>query len=289
MSLISFLLTCVLGASIGFVVYSLFPKGEKQAQNFWENYKKGLVFRLDQLFLQDHIPKVGRYVLASTLTFLFFGFFLTFGFGWINLLFTLLFGVFGFFLVENVLKILVSNRLNKINHQIVDGLNLLANSLKSGLNVDQAIGVLVKEMPNPLSQEFNLVLSQKNIGLTLDEALEKLIERVPSEDLGVAMHSVLILRETGGDLAETFEVIATTIRERRKVTGKIQSLTAQGKMQGTILFLMPFAFGLMLYLLNPGYLEPMFTTQMGWIMILLMLILQTVGLLWILKIVKIEV
>ena len=140
-----------------------------------------------------------------------------------------------------------------------------------------------------MAQEFALVLSQEKLGLTLDEALEKMLERIPSEDLAIAIHSVLILRETGGDLSETFETIATTIRERRKVSGKIKSMTQQGKLQGLILLLLPFGLGAMLYVVNPPYIIPMVTTQLGWIMIFIMLIFQGVGALWIKKIVNIDV
>jgi tight adherence protein B len=110
-----------------------------------------------------------------------------------------------------------------------------------------------------------------------------------SDDLAIAIHSVLILRETGGDLSETFETIASTIRERRKVSGKIKSMTQQGKLQGLILLLLPFGLAAMLYVVNPPYIIPMVTTQLGWIMIFVMLIFQGVGALWIKKIVNIDV
>lgn len=165
----------------------------------------------------------------------------------------------------------------------------MANSLKSGLNLPQVIQVLVEEMPKPIADEFSLVLSQQKLGLTIDEAMEKMMNRVPSDDLAVALNSVLILRETGGDLAETFDTIANTIRERRKIEGKINAMTQQGRTQGLILILMPFALAALLYTVNPDFLRPLLTTQFGWMMIGLVLVLQLLGGLWMRKILTIDV
>ena len=237
------------------------------------------------------MPRKKMYIIIGSSTFgmALIGFVLTLGYGWINIIFTVTLGLIGYHSFRMWLRFFWERRIGVFNDQLVDALNLLANSLKSGLNLSQAIQVLVQESKNPMAQEFALVLSQEKLGLTLDEALEKMLERIPSEDLAIAIHSVLILRETGGDLSETFETIATTIRERRKVSGKIKSMTQQGKLQGLILLLLPFGLGAMLYVVNPPYIIPMVTTQLGWIMIFIMLIFQGVGALWIKKIVNIDV
>lgn len=237
------------------------------------------------------MPRKKMYIIIGSSTFgmALIGFVLTIGYGWINIIFTVTLGLIGYHSFRMWLRFFWERRIGVFNDQLVDALNLLANSLKSGLNLSQAIQVLVQESKNPMAQEFALVLSQEKLGLTLDEALEKMLERIPSEDLAIAIHSVLILRETGGDLSETFETIATTIRERRKVSGKIKSMTQQGKLQGLILLLLPFGLGAMLYVVNPPYIIPMVTTQLGWIMIFIMLIFQGVGALWIKKIVNIDV
>ncbi len=217
------------------------------------------------------------------------GLFLASGQGSVTFFITLLFGCFGYFLPRIFITLQWQRRLGLFDRQLIDGLNLMSNSIKSGLNLNQVIQTLVREMPTPLSQEFGLVLSQEKLGLTIDEALGKMAERLPSQDLRIAIHSILILRETGGDLSETFDVIASTIRERRKVDGKINAMTQQGKMQGLLLILMPFVLGLLLYVFNPGFLEPLFSSKPGWILIGVMLLFQTIGALWIKKIITIDI
>ncbi|HLG20631.1 MAG TPA: type II secretion system F family protein [Bdellovibrionota bacterium] len=243
----------------------------------------------ERMFQSVERPKVALYIVLSTLAMTYVGYAFSHGYGWITFFFTLLFSWMGWSLPRWWVTFRWKRRLRLFDAQLIDGLNLMANSLKSGLNLSQVIQVLVQEMPKPISQEFGLVLSQQKLGLTLDDALAKMLDRVPSEDLSVAIHSVLILRETGGDLSETFDVIASTIRERRKVDGKIKALTAQGKTQGLLLFFMPFALGTLLYFMNPDFLTPMFTTRLGWMMILLMLFFQIIGGLWLKKIVTIDV
>jgi tight adherence protein B len=153
----------------------------------------------------------------------------------------------------------------------------------------QIIQVVVDEMPNPLSQEFQLVLNQNHLGVGLDEAFKNMTDRLPTEDLSMAMSAILILRETGGDLSETFSTIATTIRERRKVEGRIRAIREQALFQSIILFIMPFGIALTMYVINPGYLTPLFTNKLGYLLIGIMLFMQLVGGLWLKKLVTIDV
>lgn len=228
-------------------------------------------------------------IVACTFVFGLGGFMLTRGQGWVQYLFTIGFGCAGFQVLKIYLNFKWEKRLQKFDEQLVDGLTLLSNSLKSGLNLTQGIQVLVTEMPNPISQEFGTVMSQEKLGRTIDEAFETMMERIPSEDLSIAINSILILRETGGDLSETFETISTTIRQRRKIEGKIKSMTAQGKTQGAILMLLPFVLMFAMYYLNPTYILPLIKTELGWIFIFIMLVFQTVGFFWMRKIIKIDV
>jgi tight adherence protein B len=153
----------------------------------------------------------------------------------------------------------------------------------------QILQVVVNEMRNPLAQEFQLILSEHHLGVSLDEALNNLTARVPTEDLSMAVNAILILRETGGDLSETFSVIAHTIRERRKVEGKIRAMREQALFQSIILFILPFAFALLMLWLVPGYLKPLFSNKWGYGLIAIMLGLQLAGGLWLKKIVTIDV
>ncbi len=165
----------------------------------------------------------------------------------------------------------------------------MSNAMRSGLNVPQALQLVSDELPNPISQEFGLVLSQNKLGVTLEEALSNLSVRMPHDDIEMFTTSINILKETGGNLAETFDSIAYTIREHIKVESKIAAMTAQGVLQGVIVVLMPFALGAILYSIDPQRISPMFTTIPGWIMLTIMISLQAIGGFMIWKIVKVRV
>ena len=117
---------------------------------------------------------------------------------------------------------LVNARIKKYRGQMVDALNLLSNGLRAGLSLPQSVGMVVDELPNPVAQEFNLILQQNKIGVPLEECFEDLIKRVPTEDNEMFVTSVNILRETGGNLAETFDTIAGVIRERVRLQQKLR-------------------------------------------------------------------
>jgi len=210
-----------------------------------------------------------------------------------NLFFACILGILAFMvgakLPQPFLKHLINRRLKTLSGQLVDGLTLMSNALKSGLSINQALSIVVEEMPDPLSQEFSLILSQNKVGVPLEDAFRNLAERAPLEDIEMFVSSVIILRETGGNLSETFDTISHTIRERNKVEGKISAMTQQGRVQGIIVAMMPFVLGFLIYAIDPEHIRPLFTHWAGYVCILIMLTLQTVGALAIKKIVNIRV
>jgi len=141
-----------------------------------------------------------------------------------------------------VIKIMEKKRVEKFAGQLVDGLMVISSALKGGLSLLQALEVLVEEMPPPISQEFGLILRENKIGLTLEESLRRLNGRLKLEELGLMINSVLVARETGGDLTKVFSRLATTIRDNRKLKENIRTLTLQGRLQGIIMSLLPFVF-----------------------------------------------
>lgn len=203
---------------------------------------------------------------------------------------------FGFFFValgwtlpRRFLSLMHKRRIKKFVIQMVDGLSLMSNGLRSGLNVPQALQIVTEELPNPISQEFSLVLSQNKLGVTLEDAMSNLSVRMSADDIEMFTTSVNILKETGGNLAETFDTISVTIRERIKVESKIAAMVSQGVMQGVIVVLLPFALAGVLYAIDPERIAPMFTTIPGWALLLLMMTLQFLGGFTIWKIVQIRV
>ncbi len=195
----------------------------------------------------------------------------------------------GWSLPRKTLNWMWRRRVRQFDEQMLDGLTFLSNSLKSGLSLLQAVDMIVQELPNPLSQEWALVMSQQKLGVRIEEALNNLEKRIGSEDIQIIITSISILRESGGNLAEVFDTIAYTVRERRKVEGKIEAMTAQGVMQGIVIVLMPFGLGFILWMMDPVLISRMWTTVIGWILLFVMLLLQFVGAAIIKKIVTIEV
>lgn len=180
-------------------------------------------------------------------------------------------------------------RCNRFVDQMVDGLTIMANGVKAGLSITQSMERVVDSLPNPISQEFNLVLSQIRIGRTVEEALIDLGERIPKPDVQMFVTSINILKETGGNMAETFSTIVTVIRERQKIERKIEAMTAQGVMQGMIISMVPIGIIVLLWIIDPTYVGPMFNTTLGLILLTIMFALVIAGGITVRKIVTIKV
>lgn len=185
--------------------------------------------------------------------------------------------------------IVKKRRIERFTTQMVDALTLMANGLRSGLNVPQTLQIVVDEMPAPVSQEFGLVLDQNRIGVPLEVAFENLAKRINTEEIYIFSTSVNILRETGGNMAETFDTIVKTIRERMKLAKKINALTAQGRTAGLIVGMVPFGTAGMMFVIDPDFIRPLFTTVPGFFIILVVLLLVAAGLYIINRMVKIQV
>lgn len=188
-----------------------------------------------------------------------------------------------------IISYMKNKRAYLFNIQMVDALTLMSNGLRSGLNLIQAVGLVVEEMPDPIKQEFNLLLAQNRIGVPIDEAFVNLSKRLDVEDLDMFATAILILRETGGNLPETFDTIAHTIRERVKLTAKVKALTAQGVFQAIVITVIPLVMLFVQYFANREQTLLMFTTPVGYIMLFFMFLMQGLGGFMIKKIVTIKV
>lgn len=206
-----------------------------------------------------------------------------------GLFFGALAGALGWKLPKPVINYLYQRRIDKFNMQMVDGLGLMSNAMKSGLSVVQSLSIVVEQMPNPMSQEFNLVLSENKVGVSVEEAFDNLAKRVACEDVDMFVTSVNILKETGGNLAETFDTIVYTIRERLKVEAKIKAMTQQGYMQGMILLCIPPFLGAYFAFSEPGFMDPMFNTAAGWVILTLVIGMEVCAYFMIKKIMKVDV
>ncbi len=172
--------------------------------------------------------------------------------------------------------------------QLGDSLVIICNCLRSGLSFQQAMDNIATEMSKPISIEFSRAVNEIKYGATMETALNNMVKRVKSPDLMLAMSAVNIQRQTGGNLSEILESISGTIRERLRIKGEIASLTAQGRMSGMLIGALPAVIAVILLVVTPDYLEPMYTTTIGKIMLLVAVVMEIMGFFAIRKVVTIE-
>lgn len=192
--------------------------------------------------------------------------------------------------VKNLVAQFIRTRnLKKADAQLADAIALMSSALKAGVSLPQAIEMAATEIPEPLGSELSRAVTQMKLGRTVEEALEIFEERLPTEDAALFCQSVFVLRRAGGNLAQTFDTLAATIEERRRVEERIRVLTSQGIYQGAILLLMPWALAILLHIVSPEYLRPLFETRLGLALVLLGIALEVAGAVWIRKVVVIKV
>ena len=280
---------------IGFILFLFCYKYSQGIFNWIENQTFGtrtyIMEKLALLFIEIPEEKITYLLLGCSVG---LGSFVFLGFGllgqWLAGLFLgIFFGFLGFKVPKPFINHLVEKRVKAYSSQMVDAMTLLSNGIRAGLSVPQAIGMVVDEMPAPISQEFNLILQQNRIGVPLEECFDNLAKRVPTEDNDMFVSSVNILRETGGNLAEVFDTIVDVIRERVRLQQKIETYTASGMFQGMTIFMMPYGIGMIYYISDPDSVTPMFTEPLGIVMTIVAMMFDFAGGFVIMKIVKIKV
>jgi len=180
-------------------------------------------------------------------------------------------------------------RLERLEDQIPDGLISMANSLRAGLTLPQSIGILVDNTAPPIAQEFGLMLKEHKLGLTLDEAMNNMGERVRSKNLDLVITSVQVARVAGGNLPQVFEDTATAIRDIRRLEDKIETMTAQGRMQAWVLGSLPVGMAVLIYKVDPLMVSPLWEDPIGWIILFFIALFEIVGIFMIRKIVSVDV
>ena len=198
-------------------------------------------------------------------------------------------GIAGFFFPRFYVARKQSQRLKSFEGQLPDTLSLWVNALRSGYSVLQSMEAIASESPEPTAVEFRRVVQEVQLGVPMQDALTHLFGRMPSDDLDLVNTAVNIQREVGGNLAEILEAIAHTIRERIKLKGEIGVLTAQGRITGWVISMLPIVLTLFLYAISPDYMGRLVENRMcGWPMLGCGLGLIGTGAALIQKIVKIE-
>ena len=180
-------------------------------------------------------------------------------------------------------------RLNKLAAQWPDAVMLVASALRAGSSLAQGLSQAARELPAPAGLELGLAVREQRLGVSLDEAMAHLERRVRLEAVTLFAASVRIAQETGGNLAETLERLADTLRRKAALEGKIDALTAQGRMQGWVMAALPLAVGAALFAIEPQAMSPLVTTWQGWCVCAGVVLLEGLGLFFIRKIVSIDV
>ncbi len=187
------------------------------------------------------------------------------------------------------LKVALAQRLKHFNEQFPDALDLLSNSVKSGQSLNNAIQNVSEEMPEPVADEFGVMADEMTFGEEPSKVLENFQERMGTEDVRVFCAALQIQRETGGNLSEVLDGLQETIRERFRILRQVKTLTAQGRLSGWIVGILPIALGGALYIFNPEYIGLLFTSTTGNYMMGIAGVFQVLGILIIRKIVNIKV
>jgi len=188
-----------------------------------------------------------------------------------------------------------ARRLAAFNDHLADTITLIANALRAGASFLQAIELVVRETQPPVSTEFNRVIREVNLGLPFEQALANMVRRVRSDDLELMTTAITIQHQVGGNLAEILDSIAFTIRERIRIKGEIKTLTAQQRLSGYVVAGLPIFLVVILSIIAPTFMEPMFGEPyivgipLGVIILAMGAIMMLIGFLAIRKIVDIEV
>lgn len=180
-------------------------------------------------------------------------------------------------------------RLGKFERQLPDALDLVARSLRAGQAFSGGLQMVADEFHDPLGPEFQRTIGQINLGVSVDQALKNLVDRVDCPDLKFFAISVIIQRETGGNLAEILESISNLIRDRFRLRGKIRTLTAEGKLSAAILVGIPFFVAIVLFYMNPEYITVLSTDSTGRILVMAALIMMFLGIVWMKKMITLKV
>ncbi len=169
--------------------------------------------------------------------------------------------IIGYFIPKFYVNNAQGKRLKKFDNQLGDMLMLMVNGLRAGFSTLQSMEAVSKELPDPISGEFRRVVQEMQLGIPMEDALDHLLRRINSEDLDLVITAINVQREVGGNLAEILDTITFTIRERVRIKGEIQALTAQGRATAWVISALPIALVLLLFLLNKDYIMMFFNPE----------------------------
>jgi tight adherence protein B len=179
--------------------------------------------------------------------------------------------------------------MRQMQMKLPEALDLMVSALRAGHSMGGALGVASKEAPEPVGREFRICFEEQNFGIDLRTATDNLIRRVPLQDVRMLSTAMLIHKESGGNLAEVLDKTTEVMRDRVRLEQQIRVHTAQGRLSGLILSLLPAGIGLLLYIVNPSYMDVLFTRELGHKLLIGAAGMNFLGLMIIRKIIRIQV
>lgn len=182
-----------------------------------------------------------------------------------------------------------NKRAKKLNNQLPEALNIIANGIRAGYSFTQAMASASKELEAPIANEFQKVLRDNSLGKPIEESLLAVSERTDDEDMDMFITALIIQKQVGGNLSEILDTISNTIRERVKLRGEIKTLMAQGKFSAIVISVLPVGLTFIIMMINPGYLNTLFTNPAGIGVIIAAIIMNITGMLVLRKIVTVKI
>lgn len=238
-------------------------------------YKAGVDMRVGTFVLISLVVGAGVMVLFSLL----FG----------RPLIALTVGVLCAFIPYAVMRNKRGKRMRQMDEQLPDAMDLMTSALRAGLSLPAALQLVAQEGPSPLAEEFGYTFDEQNLGMDIKDAMLNMARRIDSLDIKFFVTAVVVQRETGGNLAEIMDNIAHIIRERFRILGDVRTLTAHGRFSGVILSVLPIAMGFLIALIAPEYMLGFLRDPAGQALLLVALVLQLIGFIWIRRVVNIRV
>jgi len=201
----------------------------------------------------------------------------------------LLGGIIGYLVPGYMLQMHLSKRLRAAEEQLGDFLAFAANAMRAGNSLMQAMELAGRDLAPPISTEMRRTLREISLGVNMDDAWQSLVTRLPSGDMDLVATAVLIQRQVGGDLAGVLDNIASTIRERQRMKAQVRTLTAQGRLSGIVIAMLPFGLFGMFSVINPSYVRLLWTEPLGLMMLAMGIVSQVIGMVVISRIIRIDV
>lgn len=275
--------------AVGIACYAVYQRIGGAMERSIFRQKEHVSRELEEMFIFISVESLQKIKWTLALGLAFIGFIIT----WeakppISLIVAAAISPLGYWAPEISIFFLRRKRRESFSEQLVDGLVLMSNGLRSGFTLPQAIDMLIEEMPAPISQEFELVRRECRVGVELDQALRNCVTRTKDADLDLVVTAIQITRQLGGNLAEVFDRIVAMVRERKILVGKADALTSEGKLQAMVVGLLPYVFGFFMFKINPDLMRLMWTTWPGFGALALVVLLDVFGYLWVRKVASIE-